>query len=204
MWVETGFFSESRHLSLSVQESSYGSPLTTPKRPKRKLPPKRRQERPVAAPKKRRRKVHRVDQYSAEARRKKVSLRVFQNFMMEVLLFRHFSSFTFFNSRIHSMFEVGTLDKTSINVLMDTKENSQSRPNLLGAMFFLFQTVCFRESHLKTSLKSSHQLETTPDKSLGRHYQCCQPLWASTNSAIRGSLHNFPTPESLVIIWDSV
>lgn len=72
MWVETGFFSESRHLSLSVQESSYGSPLTPPKRPKRKLPPKRRQERPVAAPKKRR-KVHRVDQYSAETRRKKVS-----------------------------------------------------------------------------------------------------------------------------------
>uniref|UniRef100_A0A8C3GIS3 Autotaxin n=1 Tax=Cairina moschata TaxID=8855 RepID=A0A8C3GIS3_CAIMO len=61
-----------RYGPFNSEESSYGSPLTTPKRPKRKLPPKRRQERPVAAPKKRRMKVHRVDQYSAEARRKKM------------------------------------------------------------------------------------------------------------------------------------
>ncbi|XP_030301258.1 ectonucleotide pyrophosphatase/phosphodiesterase family member 2 isoform X1 [Calypte anna] len=60
-----------RYGPFNSEESSYGSPLTPPKRPKRKLPPKRRQERPVAAPKKRR-KVHRVDQYAPEARRKKM------------------------------------------------------------------------------------------------------------------------------------
>lgn len=108
--MRQAFFSESRHLSPPVQESSYGSPLTPPKRPKRKLPPKRRQERPVAAPKKRRRKVHRVDQYAAEARRKKVSLHMFQNFMMEVPLFRHYSSFIFFNLGVRSMLQVGILE----------------------------------------------------------------------------------------------
>lgn len=168
MWVETGFFSESRHLSPPVQESSYGSPLTPPKRPKRKLPPKRRQERPVAAPKQRRRKVRRVDQYAAEARRKKVSLCIFQNSMTEVPLFRHFSSFTFFNLRINPCFRLGFCRLASVSALKHTKESSQSRPSLLGAMFCLFQTVCFRESHLKSSYDSNHQLEAMSDKYTGR------------------------------------
>ncbi|XP_026515689.1 ectonucleotide pyrophosphatase/phosphodiesterase family member 2 [Terrapene carolina triunguis] len=60
-----------RYGPFGSEESSYGSPLTPPKRPKRKITPKRRQERRVASPKKRR-KVHRVDQYSAESRRNKM------------------------------------------------------------------------------------------------------------------------------------
>uniref|UniRef100_A0A8C3HPB6 Autotaxin n=1 Tax=Chrysemys picta bellii TaxID=8478 RepID=A0A8C3HPB6_CHRPI len=60
-----------RYGPFGSEESSYGSPLTPPKRPKRKITPKRRQERRVASPKKRR-KVHKVDQYSAESRRNKM------------------------------------------------------------------------------------------------------------------------------------
>ena len=67
--------SEPTHLYPPVQESSYGSPFTPAKRPKRKVTPKRRQERPVTPPKKRR-KVHRMDHYAAEARQDKVSLSV--------------------------------------------------------------------------------------------------------------------------------
>lgn len=145
MWVETGFFSESRHLSLPVQESSYGSPLTPPKRPKRKLPPKRRQERPVAAPKKRR-KVHRVDQYSTETRRKKVSSKNLWckcHFLGTTLFFIFFN----FRSSLHALgWDLAA--KTFINVLKDPKESSKTRPSLLGAAFFLLQTVCIRESYL--------------------------------------------------------
>ncbi|XP_074841730.1 autotaxin isoform X2 [Carettochelys insculpta] len=60
-----------RYGPFGSEESSYGSPLTAPKRPKRKLTSKRRQKRRIASPKKKRR-VHRVDQYSAESRRSKM------------------------------------------------------------------------------------------------------------------------------------
>nr|XP_008115115.1 PREDICTED: ectonucleotide pyrophosphatase/phosphodiesterase family member 2 isoform X1 [Anolis carolinensis] len=53
------------------EESSFGSPLTPPKRPKRKITPKRRQRRRVD-PSKRRRKVPRAEQYSPESRRNKM------------------------------------------------------------------------------------------------------------------------------------
>ncbi|KAL7984097.1 hypothetical protein Chor_002667 [Crotalus horridus] len=54
-----------------IQESSFGPPLTPPKRPKRKISPKRIQKRRVT-PSKRRRKVPRMEHLSAESRRIKM------------------------------------------------------------------------------------------------------------------------------------
>lgn len=146
MWVKTGSFSESRHLSPPVQESSYGSPLTPPKRPKRKLPSKRRQERPVAAPKKRRRKVHRVDQYAAEARRKKVSLHMFQNFMMEVPLFRHYSRFIFSTWVFTPCFRLGFCRQNSNKCTEGPKGKQPNQTKSSESYVFLASdSVCIRE-----------------------------------------------------------
>ncbi|XP_062987155.1 ectonucleotide pyrophosphatase/phosphodiesterase family member 2 isoform X2 [Elgaria multicarinata webbii] len=60
-----------RYGPFSPDESSFGSPLTPSKRPKRKITPKRRQKRRVGSSK-RRRKVPRAEQYSAESRRNKM------------------------------------------------------------------------------------------------------------------------------------
>ncbi|XP_034980856.1 ectonucleotide pyrophosphatase/phosphodiesterase family member 2 isoform X2 [Zootoca vivipara] len=60
-----------RYGPFSSEESSFGSPLTPSKRPKRKITPKRRQKRRVDSSKKRR-KAPRAEQYSAESRRNKM------------------------------------------------------------------------------------------------------------------------------------
>lgn len=68
---------------------------------------------------------------------------------MEVPLFRHYTVFIFF--QFESSLQASGWDfaaKTFINLLKGPKESSQTRPSLLGAVFFLFQSVCIRESYL--------------------------------------------------------